>query len=193
MKKLFVLAVLILALSASMAMAWTGSEIEGSAAISAVGGVTRDNPTFNLSKIFTMAQLITTTGTGDFSSVPITETVNTTLATLNLDHLTDWTFGTAGFGTWTTTVGSYQFIPVTGSVFLNVVLTGTFTPGTVFPGKTANDGVMNISLTKSGPSTSFSGTMDLQAVPEASTLVGFGSSLAMAAPGLIGWLRRRRA
>jgi|GEM_PF-3122520 len=32
-----------------------------------------------------------------------------------------------------------------------------------------------------------------KAVPEASTLVGFGSSLAMAAPGIIGWLRRRRA
>jgi hypothetical protein len=31
------------------------------------------------------------------------------------------------------------------------------------------------------------------AVPEASTLVGFGSALAMAGPGLVGWLRRRRA
>ncbi len=31
------------------------------------------------------------------------------------------------------------------------------------------------------------------AVPEASTLVGFGSALAMAGPGMIGWLRRRRA
>lgn len=30
-------------------------------------------------------------------------------------------------------------------------------------------------------------------VPEASTLVGFGSALAMAGPGMIGWLRRRRA
>ncbi len=30
-------------------------------------------------------------------------------------------------------------------------------------------------------------------VPEASTLVGFGSALAMAGPGLVGWLRRRRA
>ena len=29
-------------------------------------------------------------------------------------------------------------------------------------------------------------------VPEASTLVGFGSALAMTGPGLIGWLRRRR-
>jgi hypothetical protein len=31
------------------------------------------------------------------------------------------------------------------------------------------------------------------AVPEASTLIGFGSSLLMAGPGMIGWLRRRRA
>jgi hypothetical protein len=31
------------------------------------------------------------------------------------------------------------------------------------------------------------------AVPEASTLVGFGSALAMTGPGMIGWLRRRRA
>jgi hypothetical protein len=32
-----------------------------------------------------------------------------------------------------------------------------------------------------------------EVVPEASTLIGFGSALAMAAPGLAGWLRRRRA
>jgi hypothetical protein len=31
------------------------------------------------------------------------------------------------------------------------------------------------------------------AVPEASTLIGFGSALLMAGPGMIGWLRRRRA
>lgn len=31
------------------------------------------------------------------------------------------------------------------------------------------------------------------AVPEASTLIGFGSAMAMAGPGMIGWLRRRRA
>jgi hypothetical protein len=31
------------------------------------------------------------------------------------------------------------------------------------------------------------------AVPEASTLVGFGSALAMAGPGMIGWLKRRRS
>ncbi len=30
-------------------------------------------------------------------------------------------------------------------------------------------------------------------VPEASTLVGFGSALVMTGPGLIGWLRRRRS
>jgi|GEM_PF-946806 len=33
----------------------------------------------------------------------------------------------------------------------------------------------------------------VRAVPEASTLAGFGSSLMIAAPGLIGWLRRRRS
>ena len=41
----------------------------------------------------------------------------------------------------------------------------------------------NISLTGTSPA----------AVPEASTLIGFGSALAMAGPGMIGWLRRRRA
>jgi len=30
-------------------------------------------------------------------------------------------------------------------------------------------------------------------VPEASTLIGFGSALVMAGPGMIGWIRRRRA
>jgi hypothetical protein len=33
----------------------------------------------------------------------------------------------------------------------------------------------------------------IEVVPEASTLVGFGSALMMAAPGLVGWLRKRRA
>jgi hypothetical protein len=41
----------------------------------------------------------------------------------------------------------------------------------------------NISLTGNSPA----------AVPEASTLIGFGSALAMTGPGMIGWLRRRRA
>jgi hypothetical protein len=41
----------------------------------------------------------------------------------------------------------------------------------------------NISLTGNSPA----------AVPEASTLVGFGSALAMAGPGMIGWLKRRRS
>jgi hypothetical protein len=37
------------------------------------------------------------------------------------------------------------------------------------------------------------GRVPPKAVPESSTLAGFGSSLLIAAPGLIGWLRRRRA
>jgi hypothetical protein len=32
-----------------------------------------------------------------------------------------------------------------------------------------------------------------EVVPEASTLVGFGSALVMAGPGMIGWLRKRRS
>jgi MSHA biogenesis protein MshQ len=32
----------------------------------------------------------------------------------------------------------------------------------------------------------------ITAVPEASTLIGFGSALIMAGPGMIGWLKRRR-
>lgn len=32
----------------------------------------------------------------------------------------------------------------------------------------------------------------LAAVPEASTMVGFGSALVMAAPGLVGWIRKRK-
>jgi hypothetical protein len=37
------------------------------------------------------------------------------------------------------------------------------------------------------------GGLRVKAVPEASTLIGFGSALVMAGPGMIGWLRRRRS
>ena len=194
MKKLIVLAVLILALSASMAMAWTGTEIQGSAAIYAIG-VARDNTIFNMSTVFTMNELFASTGTGDFSAVPASTPLSAMPVQLDTTNLTAWTIGNAAFGMWTTTGGSSAFITMAGSTFLNVALTGTFTPGTMFTGKTANVGIMNISFTKAGLATSFSGTMDLasRTVPEASTMVGFGSALAIAEPGLIGWLRRRKA
>lgn len=52
----------------------------------------------------------------------------------------------------------------------------------------------NVTLASPLDSASASGSarLSIKAVPEASTLVGFGSALAMAGPGLVGWFRRRR-
>jgi len=194
MKKLVVLAVLILALSTSVAMAWTGNEVAGSAVVGSKN-VTSNNATFELSTVFTINDLIYTSGTGDFAAVAPTINLLPNPVSLDITNLSAWTFNSATFGTWTTTGGTYQFIPATNSIFLVVALTGQFTPGTLLPGKIANTGVMNIAFTKTDGSESVSGTLGLEKrpVPEASTLVGFGSALAMAGPGLVGWLRRRRA
>lgn len=102
------------------------------------------------------------------------------------------------FGIWTSDAGIHTH-PNIGSVeYFNVALTGTFTPGTFFTsaGKTWNTGSLSMTFTQDGDLIGGGGRLKMDSdpsVPEASTLVGFGSALAMAGPGLVGWLRRRRA
>ncbi len=94
---------------------------------------------------------------------------------------TDWTnIGTAktryqsGTAHWDKE--TVDFSSLIGKTNVTLGLLGTSRQGN-------NIFIDNISVTGTSPA----------AVPEASTLIGFGSSLLMAGPGLVGWLRRRRA
>jgi len=194
MKKLSILPVLAIALLSLVSMAQATTPITGSLSWVATG-VTQDVPlTLSASNQFWLTGLLKVTGTGDFYSVPtdlgaipdptlLDTTTNATLLTFG--------FTDPNFGTWVTTSGTHTHSA--DGTFLNVALTGTFTPGLWYPTNSMNTGELNITFSEAGSSLSADGTMALKAVPEASTLVGFGSALAMAGPGLIGWLRRRRS
>jgi choice-of-anchor C domain-containing protein len=65
-----------------------------------------------------------------------------------------------------------------------------------FTFKTGSLNETTLSFQSDMPDSSWGPALDnvsVKAVPETSTFVGFGSALAMAAPGMIGWFRRRRA
>jgi len=194
MKKISVLIVLAIALLSLVSIAQATTPIAGSLSWVATG-VTQDVPlTLSASNQFWLTSLLKITGTGDFFSVPanLGAIPDTTLldTTTNATLLT-FGFTDANFGTWVTTSGTHNHSA--DGKFMNVALTGTFTPGLWYPTNSANNGVLNLTFSEAGASLSAGGTMSLKAVPEASTLVGFGSALAMAGPGLIGWLRRRRS
>lgn len=189
--------VALLALLCTAAAAITPSvKISGSTAFGAIGAITLNGTTLENSSLITLPQppalltgMYVSTGQGDFSAVPslgtppdITKLTFLTSSPMNLNNLTGWTFGSAAFGTWTTTSGTHTH-PGTG--FLNISLEGTFTPGTMFNGRTQSRGIATLSFNKSGGSTSFNGTFAM--VPEPSSIVvlvgGLGTLLA---------LRRRR-
>jgi hypothetical protein len=195
MKKISILIVLAITLLSLVSVAQATTPIVGSLNWTAQT-VTEDVPlTLSASNLFSLTDLIKLKGTGDFASFPpdLGALPNPTLLdTTSNFTLTLFGFTDAAFGTWVTTSGTHNH-SIDGT-FLNVALKGTFTPGSMYPANTMNNGELNITFSEAGGSLSGGGTMAFaKAVPEASTLVGFGSALAMAGPGLVGWLRRRRS
>lgn len=202
MKKILVLTVLILALSASMAMAaplasWTTYLLSpydnlGTGATFKYYAVTLD-ATVDWNVIQSKYEY-TYVLTNDSGAAP---------APYNNDYY-------KAINRFTINVPS----DVSGSIILAGGVTSGWTPGVnaslvywdsgnpIAP--LSNDSRTFSYFSKYGPSqvtsaaaidgmTFFGPTLAPTTVPEASTLVGFGSALVMAGPGMIGWLRRRRA
>jgi hypothetical protein len=195
MKKISILIVLTIALLSLVSVAQATTPIVGSLNWTAQT-VTEDVPlNLSASNLFSLTDLIKLKGTVDFALSPpnLDALPNPTLLdTSSNTTLLLFGFTDVNFGTWETTSGTHTHS--TDGNFLNVALKGNFTPGLMFPAYTMNNGELNITFSEAGGSLSGGGTMAFaKAVPEASTLVGFGSALAMAGPGLVGWLRRRRS
>jgi hypothetical protein len=135
---------------------------------------TENGPTLALSTIETAAQTITSgVGTGDFSVVP----VMTTFGPITLNDLSIGTGG--GFSIFNATYGG--FTATSGAIitqtshFLNVSLSGTYTPGLGIAGVSAGPAVANVSFTQTG--TSVSGSLTLATVPEPLTLAFWGAGI----------------
>lgn len=196
MKKLSILIVAIALLSlAGIAQA---GEIWGAIDIGIKGTdiVLSDDPILAFNDAFVLNNLFANNnGSGDFITVAGKTALLPIVNNINAVTPAGFAFGDGSFGTWVASSGYHTHSP--DGKFLNISMLGIFTPGTYFPGKTWNNAELNLSFTQTVSGTSIansmSGTMAMKGVPEASTLVGFGSALAMAGPGLVGWLRRRRA
>jgi hypothetical protein len=134
-------------------------------------------------------------GVGSFGAIPIGTTVPLGSATFNLGNLASFGFASATVGTFIpTTLSAYNL----SATSLNVFITGSFTPGTLFgAGATAPFGASeNLGFTQTnGGVISFSGTFASPpqaaptGVPEPLTITLFGAGLV----GVGALCRRRKA
>lgn len=112
-------------------------------------------------------------GTGDFSVVPL-------LTAFGPDSLNDLTVSTGGgFSFSNATYGS--FVASGGSIvtqtntFLNVTLTGIYTPGPGISGATAGPATVDLSFNQTG--SSVSGSFTLATIPEPGAMALLGSGI----------------
>lgn len=197
MKKLVVLAVLILALSSSFAMAVSNSWTVDLAVNSGVTtSVAKDFVLAQNLYVFTFDGTWGITGTGNGFNY-IKGTLDSTLgsqASNAVPTSSDWLykfFITNDSGsTWQEVGKLFQGTVYAGTNVMTASLTGT----SVAYNANGMRVLYGVNAGVAGQDTA-NGllSMTAKAVPEASTLVGFGSALAMAGPGLVGWLRRRRS
>jgi hypothetical protein len=135
------------------------------------------------------------TRTDDFVSTPVGTPV--TGLPLNTASLSTWGFSSASFGTFSALTGAQvfsSFIPGVGNI-RSFVFSGTFTPGTLYPGKSGytNNATVVLSFTQAGGANhAISSSLTLNvasAVPEPSTLALLGT---LCGPLGLAWMRRRR-
>lgn len=196
MKKTIVLMLIVIGLL-SLCSIIQAAPVQGSIAVSTFT-ITQNGNDLSTSTLFDLNTikvdtLFTLGNAQDFSWVPVLTVLPA--GQLNTGNFGSFYFGDAVFGKWQSSSGT---IVNQSAGFLDILMNGSFTPGSNpnWAGYSSSTGIMRLAFTQSGNisqggTTSVSGTMKV--VPEASTLVGFSSALLMAGPGMIGWLRRRRA
>jgi len=172
----------ILAIAALSAMTASADTI-GSLVIGTTGA-TLDGTNLADSNVFTPTLIFTGTGLGDFAGVPLLTPI--TGGVIDLTGGTPFVLTFGAYGTFTATSGN---VVSQTSDFLDVFILGNYVGDGVNIASSGPASV-RISLTQSGNSVSYSGTLEAPpaAIPEPSTYALIGGSLA----GLA-FLRRRAA
>jgi hypothetical protein len=165
-------------------------------------GTTGPAPDRNLLTIVTFTTDFYVSGssaTGDFIGTPVGTLVNGfPLNTTSPATLATWGFTSPSFGNFVASSGSqvYSFSSPAGN-FRGFAFTGTFTPGTLYPGKTGspNNATLLLGFTQAGGtgrsiSSSFTIDVEAAAVPEPASIVMLGSVFGPAVA--FGWMHRRR-
>ena len=136
--------------------------------------VTQNGTDLTTSTIFTGTDSqASSAGAGDFSIVlPMTSFGMFSLMITSISSGGGFSISNSGFGTFVASGGSIQHETASGLV---VDLTGTYTPGSSFPGLTATPADATLAFTQNGSSVSASFT--LVAIPEPATMVTMGIGL----------------
>ena len=187
----------LLASGAALAGPITGSDTVGAPVLSSneTGGNLGTSTTITLASANETFSVLAT-GVGSFSAIPIATTVPLSSAILDLTNMASFGFTDAAVGTFTPTMLNIYNQTATS---LNVFLTGTFSPGSLFgAGATAPLGASeNLGFTQTNAGViSFSGTFasppdsnPTTPVPEPLTIALFGAGLA----GVVAQRGRRKS
>jgi len=143
--------------------------------------VTQNGADLTTSTIFTGTDSLTSsTGKGDFSMISaMTPFSGFTLMIASISGGGGFSISNPSFGNFMATGGSIQHQTANGLV---VDLTGTYIPGSSFPGLTATPADATLGFTQNGSSISASFTLAM--IPEPATMVTMGIGLCVSALAL---------
>ncbi len=141
----------------------------------------------------TYGLLVTSSGSGDFSTIPSTFPLNTDYGAtpLDLTHLSSFQFSNASWGSFNANGPGDKILSRVANIsrsanILDVYLRGTFSPGTDQSGfsATPTDASLLISVNQSGSALSEAITLNSPALPAPGVVVPEPASIALAAIGL---------
>jgi hypothetical protein len=150
--------------------------LNGSLAMSGIN-VSQNGANLAVSTQISAVIVVTTSsGAGDYSPIPILTTFSPTPVTLDLTSLSSFVISNATWGSFAANAVGNSILQQTSN-FLDVLLSGVFTPGPGLAGFDPTDSTMRISVNQSGRSLSEAITLDSAPVPEPGTLLLLGSGL----------------